>query len=152
MSVSHDSTPPLGTSVKFTTPNVENEGNQRNRCCCFFLFFDLRPFYDLSPLFPFYFQGRAQQREDLFVQAVRKDFQEEFDSVDALADSLGHPAVSLSVLRKAVPPKVRHEETHVHPHRLVQRCGMLGVRYRPPAMRSFVRLLEVATQSRPSRE
>ena len=86
------------------------------------------------------------------MQAVRKDFQKEFYFINALADPLGHPAVSLSVLRKAIPPKVGHEETHVHPHRYLF-VNVYSVVYdEPRAMRSFVRLLEVATQSRPRRE
>lgn len=37
--------------------------------------------------------------------------------LDAPADPLGHAAVPVPVLRQAVPPEVRHEETHLHTHR-----------------------------------
>ena len=51
------------------------------------------------------------------VQAVRQDVQTLVDAVDAPIDSLGHEALPVSVLRQTLPPKVRHEEAHLHPHR-----------------------------------
>jgi hypothetical protein len=50
---------------------------------------------------------------------MRQDVQAVVDAVDSPADPLGHPAVSLPVLRQKVPPEIRHEETHLHPHRYV---------------------------------
>ena len=53
------------------------------------------------------------------VQTVRQNVQTLVDAVDALADPLGHAALPVPVLRQAFPPKVRHEEAHLHPHRSV---------------------------------
>ena len=50
------------------------------------------------------------------VRAVRQGLQAELDPLDAPADPLGHAAVPLPLLRKEVPPEVRHEEAHLHPH------------------------------------
>ena len=64
-------------------------------------------------------QVAAQHREGLRVSTVRQNVQTLVDAVDALADPLGHAALPVPVLRQAFPPKVRHEETHLHPHRSV---------------------------------
>jgi len=58
---------------------------------------------------------------DLFflvaVQAVREVVQAVVHSLHTPADPLGHATLPMPVLWQALPPEVRHEETHLHPHR-----------------------------------
>ena len=42
------------------------------------------------------------------------------DAFYPLVDSFGHTALSLSLLWETIPPKKRHEETHLCAHRLVR--------------------------------
>ena len=66
---------------------------------------------------PVPFQSCSFLREDFHVQTVRQVFQAQLHPVDPPADPLGHPALPVPVLRQEVPPEVRHEEAHLHPHR-----------------------------------
>jgi len=61
--------------------------------------------------------GRPQRRAKLRMSSVRQVLQEIVDPVNAPAHPLRHAAVPVPVLRKTVPPEVRHEETHLHPYR-----------------------------------
>ena len=58
---------------------------------------------------------------DLFflvaVQAVREVVQAVVHSLHTPADPLGHATLPMPVLWQALPPEVRHEEAHLHPHR-----------------------------------
>jgi hypothetical protein len=53
------------------------------------------------------------------VQAVREVVQAVVHSLHTPADPLGHATLPMPVLWQALPPEVRHEETHLHPHRWV---------------------------------
>ncbi|XP_055365645.1 zinc finger protein 768-like isoform X1 [Betta splendens] len=59
------------------------------------------------------------QGEDVRLRGVRQGVQALLHPLHAPAHPLGHAAVSVPVLRQEVPPEVRHEEAHVHPHRCV---------------------------------
>lgn len=61
--------------------------------------------------------------KELRLQDLRQKLQEVVHSVHAPAHPLRHTALPVPVLREEVPPEVRHEETHVHPHRQVERNG-----------------------------
>jgi len=52
---------------------------------------------------------------------MREKFQALVHAVDSSAHSFRHAAVPLPLLRQKVPPEVRHEETHLYPHRYVER-------------------------------
>jgi len=47
---------------------------------------------------------------------MREMFQEIFDSIDTSANTFGHTTVPVSVLREAIPPEERYEETYLHSH------------------------------------
>jgi len=70
-----------------------------------------------NPLYPSPFQGGAQRGEGVRVQAVRKALQALQHPVHPPAHPQRHAALSLQLLRQAVPPEERHEEAHLHPHR-----------------------------------
>ena len=53
------------------------------------------------------------------VRAMRQGLQAELHPLHPPADPFGHAAVPVPVLREEVPPKVRHEEAHLHPYRFV---------------------------------
>ena len=50
-----------------------------------------------------------------------------FDSLHAPPHPLGYTSLPMTVLREEVPPEIRHEETHIHPHRqvYVRNCSVL---------------------------
>jgi len=54
--------------------------------------------------------------QDIHLFTVRQEFQTIVNSINTPAHSQRLASVSLSVLWKTFPPKVRHEETHLHPH------------------------------------
>ena len=60
--------------------------------------------------------------EELQLQNLRQKLQALLHAVHAPAHPLGHAALPVPVLREEVPPEVRHEETHVHPHRWDTKC------------------------------
>ena len=62
-------------------------------------------------------QSCSQRRESFRVQAVREVVQAVIHSLHTPADPLGHATLSVPVLWQALPPEVRHEEAHLHPHR-----------------------------------
>ena len=49
--------------------------------------------------------------------AVWQEFQAIVDVVNAPADTHRLASLSVPVLWQTLPPEVRHEETHLHPHR-----------------------------------
>ncbi|CAG06116.1 unnamed protein product [Tetraodon nigroviridis] len=53
----------------------------------------------------------------VWLHSLWESLQALFHPVHSPADTLGHPALPLPVLRQKLPPKVRHEEAHLHPHR-----------------------------------
>lgn len=58
--------------------------------------------------------------EDVWLYSVWENIQALLHPVHSSADTLGHPALPLPVLRQKLPPKVRHEEAHLHPHGYVR--------------------------------
>ncbi|XP_062815265.1 zinc finger protein Gfi-1b isoform X3 [Anolis carolinensis] len=55
--------------------------------------------------------------EELWLPGVWEGLQALLHTGHPPADPLGHPALPLPLLREALPPEVRHEEAHLHPHR-----------------------------------
>ena len=53
------------------------------------------------------------------VQTVREVVQAVIHSLHTPADPLGHATLPMPVLWQTLPPEVRHEEAHLHPHRWV---------------------------------
>ena len=58
-----------------------------------------------------------RRREAVPLRRVREAVQEVVDAEHAPADPRRHPAVRVPVLPQALPPEVRHEETHLRTHR-----------------------------------
>ena len=50
---------------------------------------------------------------------LRQEIQTQLNPLHPLADSLRHAPLSLSLLRQAIPPKVRHEKAHLCSYRYV---------------------------------